>query len=91
MDNESDDLDDEMNEVEEFYGIGSTLRALKQAPFVDGCYVLGERKLNQSARDDLIRDLEARADELVQKALDEGVRQGEFVRLPNGNYRPVVH
>jgi hypothetical protein len=61
-------------------------RALEQAPLVDRLYVV---EIDPPTRDGLLRGLEARSRELVQMALDEGVRTGAFVRLPNGNYVPA--
>jgi hypothetical protein len=72
--------------LEEFNRIRAMHRALAQAPLVDGHYVV---EVDPPTRDWLLRDLEAQSLELVQMALDEGVRTGAFVRLPNGNYVPA--
>ena len=65
-----------MNEgdgVEEFNRIRAVHRALEQAPLIDGHYVV---EIDPPTRDGLLRDLKARSLELVQMALDEGVRTG---------------
>jgi hypothetical protein len=73
------------DDVDEFQAGMAALEVLKNAPCVDGVYVLDDQtRLTPEARDALMWEIDRDLRAMVQDAMDELVASGEFVRSPDG-------
>jgi hypothetical protein len=79
--------EDDLDDLEKFNAGRAALEVLKNAPCVDGVYVLDDRtKLTPEARDALMWEIDQDLQAMVREALDELVASGELVRSPDGKY-----